>query len=638
MPYPDATDVVQRFTGTLDTSTRAPLASALKIAIDDYSGHLSGATNLGEALTLIDVLAASGTNIFLGFSVDGMTWHNDPVAGDLYIRFASGQTRPIDTSPDWSVGIRFVGQGVQGAFYIRQYQNSVAMPAVPTGGSYDGATGILTPSTGWTVDVTVPGAGENTWYVQWLVDPAIHTGTVTPTWSAIIEAGGTGPPGTPGVTLTELFAALLPGSGIAFDDTTPGQRTISADPTIARLDSPVLTGTPTAPTLGLGASTLGLVNAEWLQREIGGLVDTVAVAGDTLTVTDRDGVARNYALPAGGGGMAGGSGDLQVQELLNRLTSLALPANHLWVDAGLSLADSIQVLLIDASDATDDYEVVDWDGIKVLPAGVAGQAAAAGSFHTFQATIQDVVYEVRIGHTATNEVLLAANQVGALDLPELRVDRLLAPIELITGINVDTAFSGDGAVATPLMLNVAGADFPIIPTNKGGTGASSVGLARTNLGLGTAAVLNAGTAAGDVPVLETGGVLLPSALAPGGVFPQVLTRTTAGQEWASVPVPVDGYVDTATLSLNASDELVLTLGRNAGLGTLVTTPLVLPAGGLATIATNTAFGGDGSAGDPLSHGCHGDRLPRHYAGQGRDRGNRCGRGQDRPGAGYSRCS
>ena len=55
--------------------------------------------------------------------------------------------------------------------------------------------------------------------------------------------------------------------------------------------------------------------------------------------------------------MAGGTGDLQIEELLNRQTSLPLPAGNVWVSGGLTLADSVQVLLIDAADATDDYEV-----------------------------------------------------------------------------------------------------------------------------------------------------------------------------------------------------------------------------------------------------------------------------------------
>ena len=154
------------------------------------------------------------------------------------------------SDPSWTVGIQY--GGLQGAYYIRQYQNATSTPAVPTGGSFDVATRTLTPSTGWTIAVAAPGAGENTYFVEWLFDPSTHTGAIVPTWSAVIEAGGTGPPGTPGVTLAELFAAILPGDGIAFDDTTPGQRTVSVDATIARLDKPSPNGRPDGSDSGPG--------------------------------------------------------------------------------------------------------------------------------------------------------------------------------------------------------------------------------------------------------------------------------------------------------------------------------------------------------------------------------------------------
>ena len=678
MPYPTQDEIVQFFTGPLDTSTDQPLGYALKIAIDDYTGHLAGATNLASALALIDTLQAGGQGVFVGFSADNADWHAPPQAGDAYMRFASGTARPVETDPSWSTGIQFVGpQGIRGPFPVYQYQNAASIPPDPTGGSYDLGTDVQIPSPGWSLQISAPGVGENTYFVQDRIDPATQSGVVTMSWSPVLEAGGTGPPGSPGVTLSELFAALLSGSGIEFDDSVLNERRIAVGAAIARLDSPVFSGAPTVPTAPQGDDSLSAVNTEWAQREISGLVDTVAVAGATLEVTDRDGVSRSYTLP-GSSGVAGGTGDLQIEELLNRLTTLTLPANHVWIGTTLSLPDSIQVLLMDASDATDDYEVVDWAAVKVLPAGVAGQVSAPGSFHTFQATIQDIIYEIRIGHTATNEILLAANRVAALGLPELRVDRMLAPIasaglghvdtsilslnatdqlvltlemtggladvvsapltlpsgvdnyvdtvalslnasaELVltlgrTGsladvvsaplalpaasIVTDTAFGGDGTPGDILTLAVAGADFPTIPIVKGGTGAATAADARTALGLGSAAVANVGIAEGEIPVLATGGVLATTILAPAGDEMDVMTRTSAGMEWAAAQ---NGYVDTAAMALNASNELVLTLGRTGALVDIVTVPLVLPATGLSSIVTDTAFGGDGSMGARLT--------------------------------------
>ena len=686
MPLVPQNEVVQFFTGTLDTSTTAALGNATKIAIADYSGHLSGATDLGAALAIIDVLVTGGDNVYLGFSSDGLTWRQNMQAGDTYVRFATGTVRPDDSDPSWTIGIQF--GGLQGAYYVRQYINATTTPPDPTGGSFNTATKILTPSTGWSTAIEAPGAGENTWFVEWLFDPATDTGTVTPTWSAVLEAGGTGPPGTPGVTLAELFAALVSGDGIDFDDTVQGQRTISVDATIARLADPVFTGDPTGPTAGLGDDSQSLANTEWSQREIAGLVDTVAIAGATLQVTDRDGVSRSYTLP-GSSGVAGGTGDLQIDELLNQQTSLPLPSGHLWVDIGLIPAATTEILLIDASDATDDYEVVDWAGIKDLPAQVAGQASVLndGNYHTFQSTIQDIVYEVRIGHTAANGILLATNAMAALDLPELRIDRMLAPIEVLvgnvrgniqewavrdsgvsqtapaawsidTGENIAALSHGDKFFfrapadnAGPISLTIDA--LSPLPIMKQGADAANIALVAGDLEatrpvevaydtengilvlsggeLGTAAYRSFGVAAGDIPLLGNNGVLdiarIPTGvtqgqiallglggvfdterLAPAGTPAQLLTRTATGMIWADRAVTND-FVDTAVLSLNGTNQLLLTLGRTGTLVDIVTAPLTLPPSGLTAVATDTAFGGDGSVGDPLTMDIAGPDFP-----------------------------
>ena len=69
------------------------------------------------------------------------------------------------------------------------------------------------------------------------------------------------------------------------------------------------------------------------------------------------------------------------------------------------------------------------------------------------------------------------------------------------------------------------------------------------------------------------------------------------------------YVSSAALSLNATSQLLLTLGRTGGLGNVVSSPLTLPAGGLSTIASDSAFGGVGSVGDPLTLAVGGSDFP-----------------------------
>ena len=77
--------------------------------------------------------------------------------------------------------------GAQGRFEISIHINATAAPAAPTGGSYDTATGVLAPPTGWTEAPTVPGTGEDVYVSQAVIDPETQSGTVTPVWSVPVE-------------------------------------------------------------------------------------------------------------------------------------------------------------------------------------------------------------------------------------------------------------------------------------------------------------------------------------------------------------------------------------------------------------------------------------------------------------------
>ena len=99
-------------------------------------------------------------------------------------------------------------QGVQGRFDLNIFQR--AEPPIPTtaptGGSFNIATGVLTPPTGW---FDTPGAATGTGDLiqsRASVDPATETGVVTPQWSIPFEAGGTGPPGESGEDIVIFYA------------------------------------------------------------------------------------------------------------------------------------------------------------------------------------------------------------------------------------------------------------------------------------------------------------------------------------------------------------------------------------------------------------------------------------------------
>ena len=89
-------------------------------------------------------------------------------------------------------------QGTQGLYDVTVYQNAAAAPATPTGGSINVTTGAVTPPTGFTNNPTSPSTGENTYATRTTINPATQTGSITPTWSAVFEAGGAGPAGPQG--------------------------------------------------------------------------------------------------------------------------------------------------------------------------------------------------------------------------------------------------------------------------------------------------------------------------------------------------------------------------------------------------------------------------------------------------------
>ena len=74
--------------------------------------------------------------------------------------------------------------GSQGRFDIYCYANSITAPTTPTGGTYNLTTGVLTVPTGTTGVPTEPTGNALTWRSIAVINPAVQSGSVTPTWSA----------------------------------------------------------------------------------------------------------------------------------------------------------------------------------------------------------------------------------------------------------------------------------------------------------------------------------------------------------------------------------------------------------------------------------------------------------------------
>ena len=96
------------------------------------------------------------------------------------------QTTPY--SPTWKEPVKISGtDGYQGKFRVRQYVSSLIgqRPSTPTGGSYNPATGVLTPSTNWSIDPPVYNNQTHVlWFSYFTHDPSVNKVTYTPTWSS----------------------------------------------------------------------------------------------------------------------------------------------------------------------------------------------------------------------------------------------------------------------------------------------------------------------------------------------------------------------------------------------------------------------------------------------------------------------
>ncbi|MDY0884916.1 hypothetical protein ACFPL7_05805 [Dongia soli] len=161
------------------------------------------------------------------------------------------------------------------------------------------------------------------------------------------------------------------------------------------------------------------------------------------------------------------------------------------------------------------------------------------------------------------------------------------PNEAFQSIAINAAIAQEAAAEAGGSANAAAASAAAaaesaasiekpIPVVSGGTGAESSADARTNLGLGTAATQNIGTAAGDIPQLQTGGKM-PAVSAEDMTMTGRLLRITK--------LTASGVFTKVTQLLPQTNFVgIWVYGGGAG------------GGGVRGLASNTAAGGNGGAG------------------------------------------
>lgn len=109
--------------------------------------------------------------------------------------------------------------------------------------------------------------------------------------------------------------------------------------------------------------------------------------------------------------------------------------------------------------------------------------------------------KVELGNAS--DTTLARVSAGRVSIEGGAGSLYLATIDLGSATDTTLARSGAGDVSIEgnVIYRAGGTDVPV---TDGGTGSSTAGGARTNLGLGTAAVQNTGTSGANVPLLNTG--------------------------------------------------------------------------------------------------------------------------------------
>lgn len=133
------------------------------------------------------------------------------------------------------------------------FQRATSTPATPTGGSYDFATKVLTPPSGWTV---VPPAGTDPLYMaRGTVYVVGLTGTATPAWVGVGKIAQDGVSGTAGLTVELSNPAIAlwayaDGTVLSYGTATGSVKVLSGTTDVSSLFSLSVVTNPQALTIG----------------------------------------------------------------------------------------------------------------------------------------------------------------------------------------------------------------------------------------------------------------------------------------------------------------------------------------------------------------------------------------------------
>ncbi|HXH32138.1 MAG TPA: tail fiber domain-containing protein [Bacteriovoracaceae bacterium] len=208
-------------------------------------------------------------------------------------------------------------------------------------------------------------------------------------------------------------------------------------------------------------------------------------------------------------------------------------------------------------------QVLKWNGTKWAPAADGGGGAGT-------------VTEVRSGSGMSPVTINSSNPSGTIGIAAKGVVGTLIGDSAITDIKVSAVAAiarsklANGTPSSVVINNGAGVmiDTAVLPLTMGGTGANTNAGARTNLGLGTAAVANIGNGVGNVMGADAVPQCLASEKLQMTVGPTYAWTCIADSQLDATKLPLAG--GTMSGIINMGGQLIENLGAPAA-GTDATT-------------------------------------------------------------------
>ncbi|WP_374028912.1 tail fiber domain-containing protein [Bdellovibrio bacteriovorus] len=161
---------------------------------------------------------------------------------------------------------------------------------------------------------------------------------------------------------------------------------------------------------------------------------------------------------------------------------------------------------------------------SIQSGNTAGRPAAGTDGRLYLDTQAGIIYRDN-GASWTTVASSAGTGISALtgDVTASGTGSVAATVGKVNGV---TYPSGPSTNTVPVVTGANTVTYQTVPLAAGGTGATTAAGARTSLGLGSAATVNTGSAAGNIPVLGVGGLVANKICTSDGTASGIICSTT----------------------------------------------------------------------------------------------------------------